>query len=182
MSKQGYPWGLLLLPAVPILLGIFAWRSVRGRTKNTATRNHIGTNKISETTSTSTPIALGAAISSLLLLFGACFASITLFVMLNLYSNYFSAQAMLREDRTLTVEGNVTGYTRSTTGKDPGSAENFYVSGVRFSYSHWSESMGFHTVGKYGGPIREGLQVRIHYAHLPGDPSEPAILELEIKR
>ena len=117
-----------------------------------------------------------------MLFVATCFICMLLGVALNSYSNYNNSQSLLREGRTHLVNGSVTNYTKSTTGKDPGNAESFTVNGVRFSYSQHSESVGFHTPAKYGGPIREGLIVRIHYAQLFGDPSEPAILKLEIKR
>lgn len=41
--------------------------------------------------------------------------------------------------------------------------EYFYVNGVKFDYSDYIETPGFHQTQKQGGPIRPGLRVRIHY-------------------
>jgi hypothetical protein len=41
--------------------------------------------------------------------------------------------------------------------------ERFDVAGVHFEYSHWNVSQAFNQDITVGGPIREGLYVRIHY-------------------
>ena len=51
--------------------------------------------------------------------------------------------------------------------------ERFEVSGVQFSYSDYVAGPGFNNTASHGGPIREGLQVRI--CHQSGN-----ILRLEI--
>ncbi len=53
--------------------------------------------------------------------------------------------------------------------------EHFDVQGVEFSYSDYVVSAGFNNTASHGGPIREGLPVRI--CHRDGD-----ILRLEIAR
>jgi len=53
--------------------------------------------------------------------------------------------------------------------------EAFTVNGVRFSYSDFGPTCGFNHSASHGGPIREGLQVRIPYV---GN----AILKLEVAR
>ena len=53
--------------------------------------------------------------------------------------------------------------------------ERFEVNGVGFSYSDYIMSAGFNNTASHGGPIREGLPVRI--CHEAGD-----ILRLEIAR
>jgi hypothetical protein len=53
-------------------------------------------------------------------------------------------------------------------------SEFFVVAGKRFHYSDYSMTAGFHQSIQHGGPIREGLQVRIH--HLGND-----IAKLEIE-
>jgi hypothetical protein len=53
--------------------------------------------------------------------------------------------------------------------------EHFTVNGHRFAYSDFQETPGFHTTSSHGGPIRDGLQVRI--TSLNG-----VILRLEIAR
>ncbi|MEY2557636.1 MAG: hypothetical protein QOE34_1061 [Verrucomicrobiota bacterium] len=52
-------------------------------------------------------------------------------------------------------------------------SESFVVAGRRFHYSDYSMTAGFHQSVQHGGPMREGLQVRIH--HLGND-----IAKLEI--
>lgn len=53
--------------------------------------------------------------------------------------------------------------------------ERFEVNGVHFSYSDYATSRGFNNTASHGGPISEGLQVRI--CHNSGD-----ILRLEVAR
>lgn len=53
--------------------------------------------------------------------------------------------------------------------------ESFTINGVKFEYSDFVYSYGFNNTSSHGGPIREGLQVRIHYV---GN----TILKLEIKK
>ena len=42
-------------------------------------------------------------------------------------------------------------------------SESFTVKGVKFSYSNYSVTSGFNNATSHGGPISEGLQVRISY-------------------
>ena len=60
-------------------------------------------------------------------------------------------------------------------------SERFEVAGVHFEYSHWSVSQGFNQDVTVGGPIQEGLYVRIHYVRLAGE-SFGTIVRLEIRR
>jgi branched-subunit amino acid transport protein len=60
-------------------------------------------------------------------------------------------------------------------------SERFEVAGVHFEYSHWSISQGFNQDVTVGGPIREGLYVRIHYVRL-ADESFGTIVRLEIRQ
>ena len=53
--------------------------------------------------------------------------------------------------------------------------ESFVVNGQRFSYSEYDLTKGYNQTQNQGGPIREGLQVRI--AHVNGE-----IIRLEIAR
>ncbi|WLT30664.1 hypothetical protein [Geothrix sp. PMB-07] len=76
-----------------------------------------------------------------------------------------SAYATLREDlisgRCQVVEGVVEGFHPVTPGEIY--HEYFYVNGVKFDYSDYIESPGFHQTQKQGGPIRTGLKVKIHH-------------------
>jgi hypothetical protein len=58
------------------------------------------------------------------------------------------------------VEGPVTDHANNGRG-----AESFAVNGHRFSYSDSVVTSGFHTTVALGGPIREGLYVRIACAN-----------------
>jgi len=53
--------------------------------------------------------------------------------------------------------------------------ESFTVSGVPFSYSDYIPKAGFNQTSSHGGPIHEGLPVRIWYV---GNE----IVKLEIKK
>jgi hypothetical protein len=44
--------------------------------------------------------------------------------------------------------------------------ERFDVAGVHFEYSHWNVSQGFNQDVTAGGPIRQGLYVRVHYVNI----------------
>jgi hypothetical protein len=44
------------------------------------------------------------------------------------------------------------------------SEESFTVEGHRFSYSDYIVTSGFHNTASHGGPIREGLHVRVTYS------------------
>jgi hypothetical protein len=56
--------------------------------------------------------------------------------------------------------------------------ERFRVADVRFAYSDYILEGGFNRTSSHGGPIREGLMVRIHYS---GQPSHATILRLEVR-
>jgi len=65
--------------------------------------------------------------------------------------------------------------------------ERFDVAGVHFEYSHWNMSQGFNQDVTAGGPIREGLYVRIHYVSIDRPSfatglSYGTIVRLEIRR
>jgi hypothetical protein len=60
--------------------------------------------------------------------------------------------------------------------------ERFDVGDVHFEYSHWSVSQGFNQDVTVGGPIREGLYVRIRYVDRPplaNGRSDTTIVRLE---
>ncbi len=54
--------------------------------------------------------------------------------------------------------------------------EQFTLNGVAFQYSDYVVTPGFNTTSAAGGPMREGLQVRLEY--LPG--ADPIITRLEV--
>lgn len=77
------------------------------------------------------------------------------------FGEYETGVAALRDDTASVVEGRVTNFVPMPyTGH---AQEHFTVSGQRFSYSDYTMSSRFHNSASHGGPIREGLQVRITY-------------------
>jgi len=85
---------------------------------------------------------------------------------------YLHAQYAYRSGHYSVVEGNITEF-------DPmpyrgHRMECFTVTSQRFCYSDNVMTPGFNQTASHGGPIRDGLPVRISY-------SEDTILRLEIK-
>jgi len=74
---------------------------------------------------------------------------------------YYSLRSALLRDECAVVEGIVTDFhPMARNGKG---SESFEVSGVRFTYSDFVITPGFHRTTYRGGPIRAGLHVRVHY-------------------
>jgi hypothetical protein len=81
-----------------------------------------------------------------------------------------------RNSQAEVVEGTVENFhAMPFTGHD---TEHFTVQGVRFDYSDYVVTPGFNQTSSHGGPIRPGLDVRIHYVILSGEG--PTIVRLEI--
>jgi|ERR1700730_5404528 len=70
-------------------------------------------------------------------------------------------QRALKEGRFSTIEGRVTDFVPMPFQGHPD--EQFTVSGVRFSYSDYVIAPCFNNTSSHGGPIREGLWVRLSY-------------------
>jgi hypothetical protein len=104
--------------------------------------------------------------------------SVAIFLFVSTLSAYQTAGAIMSNNKAQIVEGTVQGLAVSSYGK----AESFTVQGVQFSYSQYSASLGFHNVSTFGGPMKEGLHVKIWYADIQGDPSTPVILRLDIQQ
>jgi hypothetical protein len=81
----------------------------------------------------------------------------------------------LRNENYAVVEGRVTDFVASPASGLSQKEESFVVDGRRFTYQGYNVSSGFHQVASQGGPIHEGLYVRITY-------TGPQILRLEIAR
>ncbi|MDB6149833.1 MAG: hypothetical protein JWQ44_1281 [Chthoniobacter sp.] len=97
----------------------------------------------------------------------------TVFALVVTAAGHSHLSAALREGRCEVVEGIVTEFQpMPTIGKG---SESFIVSGKRFEYSDFVVSPGFKHSTYKGGPMREGLAVRIHYV---GDD----IARLEVAR
>ena len=86
------------------------------------------------------------------------------------FIQYRRAVDALQNGETKVVEGRVANYWQV-----PNKSESFDVQGVRFQYSDGIIIPGFNHMASLGGPIREGLPVKIWYWH--GE-----ILRLQIKK
>ena len=71
------------------------------------------------------------------------------------------AAKALRDGRVSIIEGRVTDFVPMPYGGHPD--EQFTVSGVRFSYSDYIVVPCFNNTTSHGGPIRDGLWVRLSY-------------------
>jgi hypothetical protein len=97
----------------------------------------------------------------------------TLISFASTFADYRGAVSALQDNRARVVEGAVTEFKPIPyTGKG---MESFVVQGVRFKYSNYDVTAGFNTTTAHGGPIREGLPVKIWY-------SDGKILRLDVKR
>jgi hypothetical protein len=93
-----------------------------------------------------------------------------IFVLHSSYGQYRTAVAELKQGNYNVVEGPVTDFVPMAYGHK---GERFTVSGQRFSYSDDIVTTGFHHAAADGGPIHEGLYVRISYVR-------NTILKLEV--
>ena len=101
-------------------------------------------------------------------LFGACWL---LIACATIFSDALRASAKVRKNECSIVEGRVADFhPMPPAGHD---TERFEVNGVPFSYSDYIITSGFNQSASHGGPIREGLPVRICYA-------DGEILRLEV--
>ena len=76
-----------------------------------------------------------------------------------------TAQASLRDGTCEVVEGRVENFQPGSGGGKK--SETFTVNGERFEYSDFVVSSGFSRTASHGGPVRQGLLVRI--CHTDGD-------------
>ena len=86
------------------------------------------------------------------------------------WRDYSALRNALKEGNVAVVEGRVENFASI-----PHKTERFSVCGASFSYSNYLVTAGFNNTNSYGGPIREGMWVRI--AH-----SGNSIARLEIVR
>jgi hypothetical protein len=95
-------------------------------------------------------------------IFTGFFTIWTLLVFATTYSDYAYAKNEYLEGKVGVVEGAVSNFKPGT--NERGSAyESFCVKGACFTYSDYEESAGFNTMTINGGPIREGLPVRVTF-------------------
>lgn len=107
---------------------------------------------------------------SLFFLFGVVWTAIAGFTII---PRSLDASEALRSGGCQVVEGRVENFhPMQREGHD---TEQFQVNGTPFSYSDYQLTAGFNNTASHGGPIREGLQVRI--CHQSG-----VILRLEVAR
>jgi len=102
--------------------------------------------------------------------FAACWAALAF---MNTWNDYRHHRDVLASGEYRTVEGVVENF-RPLAAHGRG-IESFEVKGVRFQYSPLALSPGFNRAAAEGGPIANGVHVRIAYFGL-------AILRLEIGR
>jgi len=77
------------------------------------------------------------------------------------FQEYETVKAVFGAGRYSVAEGPVTNFVPMPyTGH---AEESFTVNGHRFSYSDYVVTQGFNNTASHGGPIREGLYVRITY-------------------
>lgn len=100
-------------------------------------------------------------------------------VIIGKVNEYITAQTRLHSNQMEVVEGRVENF---TPGLNEKARESFTVNGVAFEYGHYESTQGFHRTTFWGGPMKAGLQVRIHYTDLFGETVHPTILRLEIAK
>jgi uncharacterized protein YqgC (DUF456 family) len=91
-----------------------------------------------------------------------CFAALwTAVTFVATYSDYRQASQARAANTAQVVEGLVTNFVpMPVTGH---AVESFCVSAACFNYSDFAVTAGFNRTSSHGGPIREGLPVRITY-------------------
>ena len=89
------------------------------------------------------------------------------------FGDYERLSSALRSGRCQVTEGSVTDFHPKP--YNGGQNEWFVVNGERFKYTDNNVTAGFNQTASHGGPIRQGIQVRIHHV---GDE----IARLEVAR
>lgn len=92
-------------------------------------------------------------------------------------TGYYRVRSALASGNTLVTEGVVADFIPMPyTGH---SQERFTVSGVPFAFSDYAMSPGFNQTVSHGGPLKPGLQVRLHYIR---EGRSNLILRAEVQR
>jgi hypothetical protein len=115
-------------------------------------------------------------IAGIILIFAVMMAPCLIIGKIN---EYITAQTRLRTNQMEVVEGRIENF---SPGLNPKAVERFTVKDVSFSYSEQVSTPGFHRTTYWGGPMKAGLQVRIHYTDIFGETVHPTILRLEIAK
>jgi len=92
--------------------------------------------------------------------------------------DYRNRKTQLRTGHYHTVEGRVEHFVPMP--YQGHALEKFDVQGVRFSYGTYMVTSCFNHTTSHGGPIYEGLQVRIAYAPTGNGSEQNCILKLEV--
>ena len=99
-------------------------------------------------------------------------------VFIRSYGAYRTVANYVQAGRIHVVEGQVTQFKPAVPGKGQSADESFVVGSKRFVYSD-SYALGFYQTNLYGGPIKDGLKVRVVYVSFDG---HDVITRLEIAR
>lgn len=75
--------------------------------------------------------------------------------------NYFSYRTILASGEAEWIEGTITNFTPMPIGGHGN--ESFVINGRKFSYSSYYITPGFKSTQVDGGPLREGMKVKIWY-------------------
>jgi hypothetical protein len=89
------------------------------------------------------------------------FGVVSVTILFTTWREYSSLTSALTQGKTRSVEGRVTQFIPE--GPDGHPIERFSVEGKAFEYSSYMVTSGFHRVARLGGPIHEGVNVRITY-------------------
>ena len=88
------------------------------------------------------------------------FGVYTLVAFIATWAQYWNLRHDLTEGRAETLEGTVTAFQPAPTYKE---TESFRVGDHEFSYMRLETSQGFHTLSADGGPVHDGVHVRMVY-------------------
>jgi len=133
IGLRSFPWGRLLTPAAFIVGGLLLFRFCRNK-------------QIYQVT--------GIIVASL--------ASIILLISLDIFvPNFVRLRRVYTSGKTSIVEGIVENF-QPAPALGP-ARESFSVHGIPFSYNVLDDTPCFHNAPLRGGPIRAGMNVRIHY-------------------
>ncbi len=93
---------------------------------------------------------------------------------ISLYDMYKVKDA-IKTGKVKIVTGKVSNYQLEQNPSGKIGTESFYVEDIKFEYSDSETMYRFHQTSLNGGPVHEGMKVRIHYFGMP-----PVILKLEL--
>ena len=113
-------------------------------------------------------------VPALLLLFGVL-VSLSLFLFQ--YTNHQRYQAILDHGQYSVVQGTIDRF--HPMAKTGHGNETFSIDGVTFSYSDFSVTPAFNNTSAYGGPLHEGMYVKIYYTKSIEFAGDHAILRIE---